>query len=738
MFCARCDEFIANWSHDAAKYGTNDEGQISWSLHSEILHKNLATLQQSSDLGCTICRNAWYTLTNYEQADLDVETAVELEIKPDGGRPIPKVNFRKPDGSTLSRMVAMFFKQDVSSEISAIVRECGSMERSSTGAESSFKMANFWLSRCLRGHSKCPKPQGFLPTRVLDVDATDGTDDVRLVETAKLNAADKQRPFVVLSHCWGKDHFLVTKADNLDDHKKKIPLDALPPSFQDAIVVVRRMGFKYLWIDSLCIVQGSAEDWEKESVQMCNIYAQAIFTITSAHASSAYGGMFRQRDGVRTMPFEIELKSSSTSVRILYVPTPQREVQWQLEDLPIYTRAWCFQEMVLSTRNLIYDPDGIRWECLTTAGYEGNLEAQSMRHSTNVKAIQTSMKGPKTATDFFDTLAAQDVPMQATMWQSIVKDFAARDLTKYTDKLIAIAGVAQEVEKRTDNKYLAGLWQNHLYMNLIWYVRTMAESEAGIHAWFPDRGKLPYRKPEAVAPSWSWASVNLPVEYDTYVQQEQFCEILDAEISGPPHVQTGKLKIRGDTRQLYVSSPDNPRVASLLKLANEYTYQNPHGYASRLFGPSEVMVATREPPTMLSRSQILPVTWQPEDVWDEQKPVTFIAITRHPNLPAMPLDLRRQLIYTLALVPTSSTEPSYRRIGLAVWRDCSWFGYECAEDKVAKAGAWKKLGRSWGRVKPAVLCEDDDHTHPVTHNPLPAENVYHSSAHMKRQVVHII
>jgi hypothetical protein len=275
-------------------------------------------------------------------------------------------------------------------------------------------------------------------------------------------------------------------------------------------------------------------------------------------------------------------------------------------------------------------------------------------------------------------------------------------------------------------------------MNLIWYVRSMAEKEAGIHAWFPDRGKLPYRKPNAIAPSWSWASVNLPVEYDTYVQQEQFCEMLGAEVNGPPHVQTGKLTIRGDTRELYVLQPDNARVTTLPKLASEYSYKDSYGLMSRLFSPSEAMLATTEPPSMLSRSQILPVIWQPEDIWDEQKPITFLSITRHPVVSGMPLDLRRQLIYTLALVPTGNADENYKRIGLAVWKDCCWFGYQCAEDKDAKAGAWRKLGRSWGRVKPAVLCEDGSHTHPVTHDPLPSESAYHSITRMQRKIVHII
>jgi hypothetical protein len=348
------------------------------------------------------------------------------------------------------------------------------------------------------------------------------------------------------------------------------------------------------------------------------------------------------------------------------------------------------------------------------------------------------MKRPLSTTDFFDTLAAHDIPLQATVWQSIVRDYASRELTKYTDKLIAIAGVAQEVEKRTNNKYLAGLWQRHLFMNLIWYVRSMAERELEKKALSPDKGKLPYRKPDAIAPSWSWASVNFPLEYDTYIQQEAFCEILDAGVDGPPHMQTGKLSIRGDVRELFVLHPGNGRVTNLPKLANEYQYKGSYQFVQRLFAPSEVMLATTEPPSMLSRSQVLPVTWQPEDTWDEQKPISFFAITRHPVVSGMPLDMRRQLIYTLALLPTGNGGDEYRRIGLAVWKDCSWFGYACAEDQEAKARAWKKLGRHWNKVKPPVLCEDGSHMHPVVHNPLPAESVYHRTAKVERKVVHII
>lgn len=184
---------------------------------------------------------------------------------------------------------------------------------------------------------------------------------VKLVETADLMGSEKNEVYIALSHCWGTDPLLKTTKATLAWHKESIELTGLPPSFRDAITTVHELGYRYIWIDSLCIVQDCAEDWQRESVQMCNIYAQALFAMTSAHASSAFGGMFRKRDGSRIMPFQVTLKLPSGPLRLLYAPAGQSEIKWSLGGHPIYTRAWCIQEMILPSRNLVFELEGIRW-----------------------------------------------------------------------------------------------------------------------------------------------------------------------------------------------------------------------------------------------------------------------------------------------------------------------------------------------------------------------------------------
>lgn len=158
------------------------------------------------------------------------------------------------EGKLIERMVGMLLKFDAELKISRVLRECGEMDCSSTQAEASFHLARFWLEECLDKHDRCPKFDDFLPTRVSDVGRVDDSEEPHLVVTEELTAEHKKQPYVALSHCWEKKRFLTTAADRFVKHRGRIPMQDLPASFQDAVIVVRRLGFRYLWIDSLCII----------------------------------------------------------------------------------------------------------------------------------------------------------------------------------------------------------------------------------------------------------------------------------------------------------------------------------------------------------------------------------------------------------------------------------------------------------------------------------------------------
>lgn len=95
--------------------------------------------------------------------------------------------------------------------------------------------------------------------------------------------------YFALSHCWGGDIPSKTLTRPLPDYLKALP--DLPRSFRDAIRITRELGFRYLWIESLCILQDSLEDWQKESAAMRDVYRNAALTISASASNNSEGGM---------------------------------------------------------------------------------------------------------------------------------------------------------------------------------------------------------------------------------------------------------------------------------------------------------------------------------------------------------------------------------------------------------------------------------------------------------------
>lgn len=119
-----------------------------------------------------------------------------------------------------------------------------------TGSEESLEFAKNSLVRCQRDHEVCRTPKDtLLPTRVLDLGPCESSDTLETVKVYETNHS--QAPYACLSHCWGTSHRLMTTADNIHAHKQGISIASLPKTFRDAVHFTRRLGIRYLWIDSL-------------------------------------------------------------------------------------------------------------------------------------------------------------------------------------------------------------------------------------------------------------------------------------------------------------------------------------------------------------------------------------------------------------------------------------------------------------------------------------------------------
>jgi Heterokaryon incompatibility protein (HET) len=215
-------------------------------------------------------------------------------------------------------------------------------------------LAESWLKDCVENHSCFNIAEVPLPTRVIHCGTSDGAQLLRLLVTE-----DRRGSYVALSHCWGSKPTLVTTQDQLDSFQTGIPWSTIPRSFQDAITVTRTLGLQYLWIDTLCIIQGSQQDWLWESAKMGDVYQNAWLTIAASSAPDNHAGFLDDRNSKFVTPL-IELPHGNDGSLFLR----HHIGGWKetVGDSLLNQRGWALQERMLSPRILYFTAEQIQWE----------------------------------------------------------------------------------------------------------------------------------------------------------------------------------------------------------------------------------------------------------------------------------------------------------------------------------------------------------------------------------------
>lgn len=220
-----------------------------------------------------------------------------------------------------------------------------------------FALLRAWLERCDKEH-KCHSDKGKLPTRLLDIGDRDATSILTLVSGQKIS----DRKFVALSHCWGatlpgKVPSYCTTKENIGDRETEFLITDLPVTFQDAIEVTRQLGLRYIWIDSLCIIQGKEGDWEKEAKSMEDVYTSAYCTLAATSAVDSSKKLLE-----RTINSEYICIRDNTGRRV-YICTNPADFDTDVERAQLNTRAWVMQERLLSCRTIHFGTNQTYWEC---------------------------------------------------------------------------------------------------------------------------------------------------------------------------------------------------------------------------------------------------------------------------------------------------------------------------------------------------------------------------------------
>ncbi|KFY28394.1 hypothetical protein V493_02954 [Pseudogymnoascus sp. VKM F-4281 (FW-2241)] len=355
-------------------------------------------------------------------------------------------------------------------------------------------MISQWLDECKENHPVCSEYSNFdavhtsdFPSRLIDINPKEG---IRLVRSS-IKGTDQK--YLTLSHRW-KDGIVKTTEQSLCAYQKRLPLEELGQCFRDAISITEQLGFRYIWIDALCIVQDALGEMQRECPHMKDIYQNCTIMLAADYAEHSNGGLypikldskeavlpFRDVNGKQASQFKLSSRRLSTfsSDVIQGVLSP---------------RGWTLQERVLSPRILHFGKSQLHWECRTSVWNERTdfkRICYTPRVLDNAREIITGMNKKKLEIPFGRDIAGMGAGCtKYTSWYDLVSDYSCRKLTFPEDKLRAVLGLAELFRGIICDRFVWGLWDKDLPAGLLWSVQAT----------------VPIAR--LAAPSWSWASID--------------------------------------------------------------------------------------------------------------------------------------------------------------------------------------------------------------------------------------
>ncbi|KAI0413253.1 HET-domain-containing protein [Xylaria grammica] len=451
------------------------------------------------------------------------------------------------------------------------------------GSPRNMNLARGWLRTCREQHTGClVAGSPALPTRVIDVGPADGSQAPRLISGEGL-----KDDYVALSHCWGGSITPVLDAQTFDAFKNAIPVAELPPNLRDAIVITRELGIRFLWIDSLCILQDSKRDWELEAQKMGAVYRNCTVVISaSASPGSKHGilGGGLASTSASRAPKRTHIKiyddaladDPALGVRVEIENMKEETLEALATHGPLASRGWTLQESILAPRQLFYGVRQIYWRC--RQGFEcaeglppGGNRTPSEEYSNATQMLHFGIARTETSgvdigngvRDSNDSKEWEDrsydvEEVNAAVIQDyydLVQEYSHRRLTIASDKLPAFSGLARGLrgafarydpgsDPGVESKpaiYLAGLWVSDFHRGLTW----LGENGTCRHA------------PIYRAPSWSWSSTDEPVVFQGARESHELdLQLLDYTVEarnpGNPfgEIASAELVVRGRTKQL--------------------------------------------------------------------------------------------------------------------------------------------------------------------------------------------
>ncbi|KAF3798440.1 hypothetical protein GCG54_00013180 [Colletotrichum gloeosporioides] len=347
-----------------------------------------------------------------------------------------------------------------------------------------FEIIRQWIDDCdiSPAHENCRSTETYyLPDKLLDVQDF----KVRLVETK-----DLQDKYFALSHPWGDpeehSHFC-TNTSNIAQHMEGIDYDKLPNTFRDAIYTTRKLGVRYLWIDSLCIVQGPDGDFHKQSKSMHEIFSSAYCVLAASRATGQCDGFLGKR-------LERDYITFNRGEDMYHICEEIDNFQADVIDGSLNRRGWVLQERVLARRTIYFTETQTYWECGAGVRCETFTKLKS-----DVASFLGDPKFPRASKSF-----SRGEIIYHT--QALYKQYSSLQLSRIQDRPFAIAGLEKILMRFFCTQGGYGVFDDGkglLFRSLLWHR--------------PDRGtlnKIRFQSDRQIfVPTWSWMAYEGVIDY---------------------------------------------------------------------------------------------------------------------------------------------------------------------------------------------------------------------------------
>ncbi len=289
---------------------------------------------------------------------------------------------------------------------------------------------------------------------------------------------------------WGDATFIKLLKKNSDDLKAGILINHLPQTFRDAVEVTRKFNIHYLWIDSLCIIQDSIDDWNKEALRMSQVYQHAICNIAATGAVDSTKGLFfgKNLHLVRPCKVSIAARHATTDTETVYIVDANF---WnsRLEQAHLLQQAWVVQERLLAKRVLHFNRDQLYWECQQTSACE--IFPAAMPECMMIDGKFKDIVPNTGISEMAPKGLISPLTYREVIWRRVLYSYTRAQLSNPDDREAALNGIMKVLAGVFADTCIAGLWRKGLPAQLAWRAMPSATST-----------------PTYRAPSWSWLSMD--------------------------------------------------------------------------------------------------------------------------------------------------------------------------------------------------------------------------------------